>query len=135
MNEHNTKEYVIPLNLRGKSLEELAGVYTPDGSPEGKVTHGQCTTCDRLFPIHKLITETESEGWEYPTYEIHLCPKCDNGGSIEYYEINPPVRKKLRVFRHRLVMLWDKWREERAPAWLWELKERFSKIKACKRFR
>lgn len=37
---------------------------------------GKCSDCE---------TEMESEGWEYPDYEVHICPKCEDGGCIDDY--------------------------------------------------
>lgn len=42
---------------------------------------GQCSDCE---------TEWESDGWEYPKYQIHLCPVCEDGGDIDNYWFSTP---------------------------------------------
>ena len=36
----------------------------------------KCDECNWSGIIGQCITEMESAGWEYPEYEVLLCPKC-----------------------------------------------------------
>lgn len=45
----------------------------------------KCSNCGWEGFCHECETEWESEGWEYPSYQVHLCPKCDDGGCIDDY--------------------------------------------------
>ena len=66
-----------------------------------------CSQCDWEGKISECVEEEESEGWEYPSYTIHLCPNCDNseGGIEDYYysktnrEIIISVFRKLKMSR------------------------------------
>lgn len=44
-----------------------------------------CANCGGCFKISDCDIQEESEGWEYPSYLIHLCPACPDGGLIEDY--------------------------------------------------
>ena len=48
-----------------------------------------CSSCGWKGPVSDCETQWESEGWEYPEYQIHLCPKCLDGGCIDDYEYSP----------------------------------------------
>ena len=37
---------------------------------------GKCSDCE---------TDWENDGWETPEYQIHLCPRCEDGGCIDNY--------------------------------------------------
>ena len=44
-----------------------------------------CSNCGWKGKTSVCETEMESDGWEYPQYEIHLCPVCGGGGCIDDY--------------------------------------------------
>jgi len=44
-----------------------------------------CSNCGWKGKCSDCKTDWESEGWEYPEYQIHLCPVCDDGGCIDDY--------------------------------------------------
>ena len=44
-----------------------------------------CSNCGWKGTVFDCETDTESDGWEYPTYTIHLCPECEDGGCIDDY--------------------------------------------------
>ena len=56
----------------------------------------QCSECSKKFFTAKLETMEESEGWEYPTYTIRLCPTCPDGGCIDNYW---PSSKAMREWK------------------------------------
>ena len=35
-----------------------------------------CQECDWKGKVEDCNTEMDSEGWEYPEYEVLVCPKC-----------------------------------------------------------
>jgi len=35
-----------------------------------------CTECEWKGMVTDCETEMDSEGWEYPEYEVSICPKC-----------------------------------------------------------
>ena len=44
-----------------------------------------CSNCDWKGKTTDCELVEESEGWEYPTYWVHLCPECEDGGCIDNY--------------------------------------------------
>lgn len=46
-------------------------------------THGHCGSCDWSGLLEGLEQELESEGWEYPSYYVSLCPEC--GDALDDY--------------------------------------------------
>ena len=47
---------------------------------------GKCSDCE---------TEWESDGWENPQYEIHLCPVCEDGRCIDDYWYSDELTEKI----------------------------------------
>jgi len=47
---------------------------------------GECSDCE---------TEWESEGWEYPEYQTHICPVCEDGGCIDDYWYSDKLIKEM----------------------------------------
>lgn len=43
----------------------------------------KCWGCKWEGHVAECETETEQEGWEMPSYTVHLCPKCNE--DIEDY--------------------------------------------------
>ena len=43
-----------------------------------------CSQCCGCFPVEECNTEQDGD-WESGYYDIHLCPKCDDGGCIDDY--------------------------------------------------
>lgn len=50
-----------------------------------------CSNCGGRFPVGDCPTRMESEGWEYPEYEVDDCPVCEDGGLIEDYDWSNPT--------------------------------------------
>lgn len=44
-----------------------------------------CANCGWKGKASDCERTKESEGWEYPSYWIHLCPVCEDGGCIDDY--------------------------------------------------
>lgn len=55
----------------------------------------RCSICGWKGKVSKCETEWESDGWEYQPYQIHLCPKCKDGGCIDDYYYSKTLSKKL----------------------------------------
>lgn len=48
----------------------------------------RCSECRYEGPVEGCETEEESEGWEYPSYTVHICPAC--GYTIDDYFCSEP---------------------------------------------
>ena len=63
-------------------LKELFEIVR-NPNDEHRATHGHCGSCDWSGELEGLEQELESEGWEYPSYWVSLCPKC--GDALDDY--------------------------------------------------
>jgi len=45
----------------------------------------KCSNCGWQGDRMDCESEWESEGWEYPDYQVDLCPVCPDGGCIDDY--------------------------------------------------
>ena len=45
----------------------------------------RCGTCGWEGKVSECISELDSEGWEYESYRVDYCPKCDSEEVIEDY--------------------------------------------------
>lgn len=45
-----------------------------------------CSSCGWKGPISECVTESEGD-WESGYYSIDLCPKCEDGGCVDDYEM------------------------------------------------
>ena len=45
----------------------------------------KCSNCGWEGNVSECETDTEQDSWESPSYIIHLCPKCEDGGCIDDY--------------------------------------------------
>lgn len=61
----------------------------------------KCGDCRWKGPISECGRELESEGWEYPSYWVDICPKC--GYAIEEYTISDKAWK-LYVLSHKFYI-------------------------------
>lgn len=54
----------------------------------------KCQTCGNKYKISECIPDTgHHDGWEYPSYTIHLCPKCEDGGDVNDYFLSDELTK------------------------------------------
>jgi len=44
-----------------------------------------CCECGFTGKVIEFHAEIESEGWEYPDYTVHYCPKCEDGVAEDYF--------------------------------------------------
>lgn len=68
--------------------------------PKPKMDMCRCSNCNWSGKADDCETEWESDGWECPAYQIHLCPKCENGGCIDDYWYSDPELMKLEIEKH-----------------------------------
>lgn len=59
--------------------------FVDDDDDDVKCDMCSCSNCGWEGYTSVCETDTESDGWEYPTYIIHLCPVCEDGGCIDNY--------------------------------------------------
>lgn len=66
------------------NLSEL--IAKEDGSSsEPSLNCCECSNCGWFGYVSECETVWESEGWEYPKYQVQLCPDCEDGGCIDNY--------------------------------------------------
>lgn len=70
----------------GNTFPAEAGPWEVEVFEDDLPNATRCSQCHRFIPLCHSITETESEGWEYPTYDVDTCPLCDDGGCCDDYE-------------------------------------------------
>jgi hypothetical protein len=56
----------------------------------------KCSICNWKGKTSDCETEWESEGWEYPEYQIHICPKCKDGGCIDNYWFSTKSKRRIK---------------------------------------
>ena len=61
-----------------KKLSELIDIKGDEKDDHGIPDHWpvSCCGCDWKGLISDCEKEIDSEGWEYPDYEILICPEC-----------------------------------------------------------
>jgi len=59
-----------------KMLKHLREVREKDEFTLPDDTPASCQECDWKGIITDCGTEMESDGWEYPEYEVLVCPNC-----------------------------------------------------------
>lgn len=67
--------------LYDKVFEPIAQTNEP------KPNLAMCSECGWEGPIEECGTETEGD-WECGYYDVHLCPKCEDGGCIDDYTMS-----------------------------------------------
>lgn len=57
----------------------------------------KCSKCGWKGSVDKC--ETDSEGdWETGYYNIHLCPKCEDGGCVDDYSMSKKRAKEWNLW-------------------------------------
>jgi hypothetical protein len=56
-----------------------------------------CSICGWRGPTSECEIDQEGD-WESGYYSIHLCPKCEDGGCIDDYDMTPKRQKE-----------WEEW--------------------------
>lgn len=84
-----------------KNLFETIQQSFKDESVEPMPDIAICSECGWKGPVSDCETDQEGD-WESGYYLIHLCPKCEDGGSIDDYDMSETQLKEWK--------LWDKTR-------------------------
>ena len=72
------------LDKLGRNLRLSELVF--DAPPEiPKADMCGCSECGWKGKCFDCETAEESDGWESPTYQIHICPVCEDGGCVDDY--------------------------------------------------
>lgn len=53
-----------------------------------------CSQCGWKGKVSDCQTEWESDGWEMPSYQVHICPVCEDGGCIDDYFFSEEMYKE-----------------------------------------
>ena len=65
------------MTLLGNAHMERLFTMTYKTEPtEPLLDRAVCPKCNWKGRVDLCETEEESEGWEYPSYTVHLCPVC-----------------------------------------------------------
>ena len=59
-----------------------------DETSEPKPDLAKCSQCGWKGPVEDCGTDSEGD-WESGYYDIHTCPKCDDGGCVDDYDMTP----------------------------------------------
>lgn len=62
---------------------------------------GICSNCGGRFGPDEYELEWESEGWEYPSYQVAVCPVCEDGGCIDDWDFSPEQQKKYKEWKEK----------------------------------
>ena len=77
------------------TLKLMGVMLNPDPEPTFDVA--KCSNCGWNGPVGDCETDTEGD-WESGYYEIHLCPKCEDGGCVDDYDFTESQHAK-----------WEEW--------------------------
>ena len=85
-----------------KSLKELSDLLLlnkePEDSNEIICDMCSCEECGWEGKVDDCEKEWEQEGWEYPRYQVVLCPKCEDGGVISDFW---PSDEQLKIWEEK----------------------------------
>lgn len=65
----------------------------PNYKPQAVMDMCRCNNCDWSGKVDDAIAEIESDGWEYPEYTVHNCPKCEEGFIEDYWYSDEEIEK------------------------------------------
>ncbi len=68
----------------------------PNYKPPIKADLCKCEDCGWSGKVSECVKGTDSEGWEYPSYPIDICPKCGES-AITDYDFSPEQLEKLKL--------------------------------------
>ncbi|MCK9435333.1 MAG: hypothetical protein M0R32_11130 [Candidatus Cloacimonetes bacterium] len=69
--------------------------FIPEKMPSADIAI--CSACGWKGPSAECETEQEGD-FEYGYYDVHLCPKCEDGGLIEDYEMSKERIKEYEAW-------------------------------------
>jgi hypothetical protein len=76
-----------------KDLKTLLEELLPNNTPTYDMC--SCSNCGAEFEIANLEWVWDSDGWEYPSYKVTICPVCPDGGMIDDYWASDEWPNKL----------------------------------------
>ena len=91
----------MDLKLR-KWMSEMAEFRLRDPQPLPDIAI--CSECGWRGPSSECETEEDGD-WETGYYDVHVCPKCEDGGCTDNYDMSPEQLKNRTA--------WDKREEAR----------------------
>ena len=74
----------------------MPDLMNPEPTPDIAI----CSLCDWYGPISECIKGKE-EDRETRDCPIHLCPKCDDGGCIDDYDMSPERQKEWKEWYNK----------------------------------
>ena len=83
--------------LAGEAIREHNVVALGDG--EARPDIAICSVCGWRGPVAECETDEEGD-WENGYYKVDLCPKCEDGGSVDDYDFSEyPAEIMARITR------------------------------------
>jgi len=80
-----------------RKVSDLNNIYRElTGEPSADIAI--CSQCNGRFPISECPTEQDGD-WETGYYEVHLCPKCPEGGCVDDYDYSEEQLKKREEWK------------------------------------
>lgn len=76
--------------VRELKAEESENIHGP--SPDIAI----CTDCGGRFGLDEFKLEWEFDGWEYPEYQVAVCPVCEDGGCLDTWDFSPEQLEKYK---------------------------------------
>ena len=84
-------------------LENLKYKFSDDlfiHNPEPKVDIAICSECGWRGSVDDCIKGQDGD-WESGYYEVDFCPKCEDGGCIDNYDMTPERTKEWEEWRNK----------------------------------
>jgi hypothetical protein len=77
---------------------DIIRLFAIEGDAEPKPDIACCSSCNGRFPVSECLTEPDGD-WETGYYSVHVCPKCEDGGCVDGYDMTPECAEK-----------WNEWK-------------------------
>jgi len=77
--------------------KRILGLVEPDPDLEPKPDIAICSECGWCGPAEECEEGIDGD-WESGYYKVDLCPKCEDGGCVDDYDMSP---KRLKE--------WEEW--------------------------
>lgn len=58
-----------------------------------------CSECGWKGKVTKCEVTYDGEGWEYPSYDTHWCPRCNTDCIDDFYPSETPRQIIIRIFK------------------------------------
>ena len=77
-----------------------SSLSAPEPDPEPEFDIAICSQCGWRGPVSECETGEEGD-WESGYYKIDLCPRCEDGGCIDNYDMSPVREKEWEAWAER----------------------------------